>query len=952
MSHTTAQPPHLMDAGQIAATLPLVSSARKRLAQLAALRAATLLAAALMTGALLCPASEAAETELTFERHVRPILKAHCFHCHGEADERQGGLDVRLVRTLTTGGDSGTAIDRANSEDSLLWRRVAADEMPEGPKKLSDSEKAILQKWLALGAPTARPEPEDPNEVRFTEEELEHWAFQPLRDAPPPRPDELTPNSDAPRDSDALLAGPTAIAGQTAIDAFIADRLTEHGLRFSPEADRATLLRRVTYDLTGLPPTPEEVTEFLSDATPQAWERVVDRLLSSPQYGVRWGRNWLDVAGYAESDGIVGKDRVRPHAWRYRDYVIHAMNSDKPYDQFLTEQLAGDEMLEGPRDVNNPRHVELLAATGFLRMAPDTTEVENNLNERNQAVAETIKVVGSAVLGLTVGCAQCHDHRYDPVSIEDYYRLRAVFDPAFPLQHWRRPSERLIDLTDDATRQEIQRIEDEAVKVDEEIKQRRHDHCQAIQDREINAAPEEIRQELRTAIDTEEAKRSPEQKALLDKWPKVRTIGWIIGQLVEYDQPAFRKFEEEFKQVEAIRATKPLARMIMAVDESRDRVPQSVVFFRGDPASPKHPVEPGELPILTRGRDASLLPRTVSDQLQTGETHSAETSSGEAQSDATPSQPPTTGRRLAYARQLTDGTHPLVARVAVNRIWQQYFGRGLAPNTGDFGFAGQPPSHPELLDYLALDFMRGGWKMKRLHKQIVMSRTYRQTSRRDGDADPENIWLSRMPLRRLEAEALRDAMLVVSGALNGSIDGPSVPVGEDGEGKTVIGKRLLRDGLYAGIEPAGEQEFRRSVYISTPRTLALDMLETFDLPAMTPNCTQRSTSTVATQALWLMNDKQMIALSDRMAETVWASSPADASARIRLAWMRAFAVQPSASEVERFQQFIEQQAERFRQDSNAEWQKTLAETPEAAERRALAGFCQVLLSSNRMLYIP
>ncbi len=652
---------------------------------------------------------------ITFEKHVRPILKAHCFQCHGEDTELAGGLDVRLARLITAGGESGAAVLAGDVEKSLLWNRIAADEMPPKTKKLSAVEKQSIANWIQQGAKTARAEPSRPEEARFTEEELSHWAFQPLRPEIPP-------------------ASFCSFDG-LAIDAFIASKLAKHGLAFSPAADRRTLIRRLTLDLHGLPPTGDEVECFVQETEPDAYERLVDRLLASPQYGVRWGRHWLDVAGYAESDGNIGKDQARPYAWYYRDYVIHALNEDRPYDRFLKEQLAGDELIEGTHDRNNPIHAELLAATGLLRMSPDITQTDDSLIDRNQAVADVLNVVSTTVLGLTVGCAQCHDHRYDPITIEDYYRFRAVFDPVFPIHQWKKPNQRLIDMTDDATRERSAEIEARAVAVQEDINVRRRAHCQTIQDREIALAPEAVRELLRTAANEKPSVQTEEQKKLLDQYPKVRSISWIVGQLVEYDMPAHRAFEAEEKKVAEIRKTKPLNRMIMAVEESRDAVPASRVFFRGSPESPTKEVSSGELTVLVSARPDAAVAQPAEGTNRT------------------------TGRRLAYARQLTDGTHPLVARVAVNRIWMHYFGRGIVATPGDFGLSGEAPSHPELLDWLANDFVRHGWSMKRLHRQIVMSRTYQQTATRSSNApsdfDPENRFLSHMNLRRLQAEAIR-----------------------------------------------------------------------------------------------------------------------------------------------------------------------------------------------------
>ena len=336
---------------------------------------------------------------LKFETDVRPILKAACFHCHGEEKKKRGGLDVRLVHLMQTGGDSGEAIVPGDPEASLLWQQVASDEMPDGPKKLTADQKLIIRDWIAQGAKTIRLEPKDPDSVRFTEEELGHWAFQPVKEPRVPRP------------------GGFDI--RTPIDAFVAERLAKRGLRFSPRAGRETLIRRITHDLIGLPPTAAEVESFVGDETPQAWPRLVERLLSSPEFGVRWGRHWLDVAGYAESDGGSGNDARRPNAWHYRDYVFESFNQNKPINQFLREQLAGDELISGKPDTNDPRHVELLTATGFMRMAPDSTQSNNSLTDRNQAAADAVQVIGSSTLGLTVGCAQCDDHKYDPIGIDD-----------------------------------------------------------------------------------------------------------------------------------------------------------------------------------------------------------------------------------------------------------------------------------------------------------------------------------------------------------------------------------------------------------------------------------------------------------------------------------------------------------------------------------------------------
>ncbi|MCA9193678.1 MAG: DUF1553 domain-containing protein [Planctomycetales bacterium] len=849
-----------------------------------------------------------------FERNIRPILKAHCFHCHGEQPELAGGLDLRLVHLMQSGGDSGAAISSGEPSNSLILDRIDSQEMPPGNKKLSEDDRQVIKRWIEMGAKTVRPEPQNPAEAKFTEEELAHWAFQ-----PPVKP--LLPATDAMRNS---------YDNSRTMDYFVAAELANSGTTFAPLASRAILLRRLKFDLHGLPPSTDELAQFLSDDSPDAYEKQVDRLLSSPYYGIRWARHWLDVVGYAESDGNVPKDQLRPHAWHYRDYVIDSFNDDKPYDQFLVEQLAGDELIDGAPSGNNHRHVELMAATGLLRMGPDVTQTDNTLMDRNQAVAEVLNVIGTGILGITVGCAQCHDHRYDPIAIQDYYRLRAVFDPAFPLNEWKRPSERLFDLTDDQTQAAADEIEKQAAAVQNDITSRKREHCQSIQEREIAKVPEELREAIRSAVNSKPQEQSEEQKQLLDRYPTVRTVDWIVGQLIEYDRKAYEGFVAEEKKVSELRATKPLQRLIMAVSEQGRDVPVSKVFFRGNPDTPTEEVYPSEIAALVSTRAAGSIPE-VSEQL--------------AQS---------TGRRLAYARQLTDGTHPTVARVWVNRVWQHHFGQGLVSTPGDFGLNGSVPSHPEILDWLAVDFMDHGWSTKWLHKQILLSRTYQQSALpenlRSIPLDAENRLLSRTSLRRLEAESLRDAILFVSGQLVSTMGGPSVPVTEDGEGKAVIGTQNRRNGLFDSVSGAGIEALRQSMYISTPRSLPLHELQTFDLPDMKPNCQKRNASTVAQQALFFMNDPFVIDASMRMSELL-ARQSSDIATQIEDAYLRLFSCAPTTHELSQCIEFLKLQTEALKANSDPDWKKVMEENSQAVSLTALSILCQSLLSSNRFLYV-
>ncbi|MCP4191307.1 MAG: DUF1549 domain-containing protein [Planctomycetaceae bacterium] len=843
------------------------------------------------------------EPKYIFERDVRPILKAMCFHCHGEEEELRGGFDSRLVRLMKSGGESGTAITPGDASASLLWQRVDADEMPEGKKKLSSAEKLIIRDWIDQGALTARPEPDDVNEARFTLEERNHWAFQPIASPPVPQ-----------------VSGYRV---RTPIDAFIAAKLSQHDLPFSPQADRSTLIRRITFDLTGLPPTPDEVKRFLSDPHPDAYERLVDRLLASPQYGVRWARHWLDVAGYAESQSDQGNAK-RPHAWRYRDYVIQAFNQNRPIDQFYREQLAGDEMITGPLRADNDEQRELLTATGFLRMAPDATQTRNNLANRNLAAADAVKVISSSMLGLTVGCAQCHDHKYDPIGIDDYYRFRAIFDPLFPLNQWQVPDARLVDFSPAEEQAEADRIEKEAQAMESDLNTRRTQLGEEILARKLADVPEQDRQATSAAVKTESAERTKEQQRLLDLYPMVKPVSSIVGILIEYDMPSYRKFEKEQQQIAAFRATKPPKRMVMAARERAGIVPKSTVFFRGNPEAPRQEVPPKELSVLLNAKRPSELP--INDTSY-----------------------PTTGRRFAYANQLTQGQHPLAARVFVNRVWLHHFGRGLVNTPSDFGLSGDPPSHAALLDWIADDFQRNGWDLKRLHRLILLSTTFQQQATRtpaQDSMDPENRLLARANLRRLAAEEIRDAILSVSHNLTKRLGGPSIPVTEDPEGKVVIGKKTLRDGIAVGVESHPVTAQRRSIYIELQRNLPLNMLATFDQPIMSPNCSQRKSTTVATQSLWFLNDAAILNFSTDLAKQITQANRRTFDQQLDEIFLRLFAVPPSPSERQSLLQFKNQLEQLFLQSN-----KQTESHVKTAEVQAIAALCQTLMASNRFLYV-
>ncbi len=870
--------------------------------------------------------AQGAGEPLTFEKHVRPILKAQCFHCHGEAGELKGGLDVRLARFLVKGGKSGAAIVPGKAADSHLLELVKSGEMPEGKVKLSEKEIAILEQWIDQGAKTARVEPESLGaEYVFTDEERAWWAFQPIRR---PKVPVVNQGADAQR-----LRRP--------IDAFIAQKQAAKGLGFSNEADAVTLVRRMTFDLTGLPPTPEEVTAFEAAfirQPDQAVGNLIERLLASPAYGERWGRHWLDIAGYSDSDGYTDKDLERKYAYKYRDYVVKALNEDKPFDAFVREQLAGDEMVPLPHRNLSADAIEKITATGFLRMAPDGTGAMNDKAAQNATIADTIKIVSTAMYGLTVGCAQCHDHRYDPITQADYYRMRAVFEPGFNTKSWRVPNGRLVSLLTDSQRAEAAKIEVEAKKVDAARLAKVEAFITEVLEKELVKVPEKDREAAKVAYRTEVKKRTPEQVKLLKVYPRVNQLS--AGSLYLYDTTYKTKHAATLKtmadEAAAVRATKPTEEFLHAFAEvpmKAELVPATFVFNRGDIEQPQAKVKPGDLTVLAGQRQVEF-------QEKAGNL-------------------PTTGRRLAFANSLTDGKHPLLARVIVNQIWMRHFGKGIVNTPGDFGQLGDHPSHPELLDWLASEFMSNGWSLKHLHRLMMTSETYRQSSHRDDrreQIDPDNRLLSRMNVLRLEAETLRDSLLAVSGRLNQRQGGQPVPVTFNEEGQIIIGVDT-RDtaGRQTGKFVAlNGEEHRRSIYVQARRSMPLEIFAAFDAPAMTDaNCASRPVTTVSPQSLLLMNNTYMREYAQDFAVRVQKEAGAELEKQVQRAWRLVFGREPSQADQGEAVEFIRAQTEHYKvHPAKLEHVAAPAEKANApADLLGLAAFCHALMSSNEFLYV-
>lgn len=765
----------------------------------------------LVIAAMLLASQSSRGQELTFETHVRPILKAHCFDCHGAEEDPKGKLDLRLVRLIVKGGESGTAIEAGKPDASLFLRRIKAGEMPPGQVKVSAREIEVLEKWIAAGAKTARAEPAEIGKgLGITDEERSYWAFRPLKQPAVPQ----TPNSKS--------------ETRSAVDALVLAKLQERDLSFGPEADKVTLLKRAYFDLLGLPPSRDEVEEFVNDTEPDAYERVIDRLLASPHYGERWGRHWLDAAGYADSDGYSNADVDRPWAYKYRDWVIRTLNDDKPIDEFIVEQLAGDEFLNGKFANLSPTDIDRLTATGFLRMVPDGTgdgSVDQDL-AKNAVMAETLKMVSSSLLGLTVGCAQCHDHRYDPISQIDYYRMRAIFEPSL---NWKRWQGRLKTLYTDADRTASAAIEAEVAKVDAEKNSKQTEYMAKALELELAKHPEELRGKLRDAYNTPGDKRSPEQQQLLKERPSVNISPGVLYQYLPKEADELKGFDTRMGEM---RSKKLVEEFLFCLAEEDGEPPPTHLFHRGDHRQPKEVIKAAMLEIATPSGQHVEFP--VNDPTINS-----------------------TGRRLAFAKHLVSGRDPLLPRALANRLWMHHFGRGLVGTPGDFGQLGERPTHPELLDWLAAEVMSGRvgeWErgsntnasspplsFKRLHRLLMTSAVYRQSAARRPEldaVDPSNLLLGRMSVRRLEAEAMRDRVLAASGSLSNAMFGKPIAIAEDFVGQVIVNDMS-----------------RRSVYVQQKRSKPETLMRAFDAPVMECNCDKRPASTVATQSLMLMNSE-------------------------------------------------------------------------------------------------
>ncbi len=635
---------------------------------------------------LLCASSgllSAQETAPQLERDVIPILTERCIACHSGA-KASGGLDLATAETLLKGSLKGPVVVKGASERSPLFQRVSNHSMPPpgAGKALSAELIRTIQRWIDLGAPGGSPQSQEIQSQavgtpEITDKDRQFWSFRPP----------IRPSVPKVKDSGSV---------RTPIDAFVLAKLQAKDLGLAPEAAKRTLLRRVYFDLIGLPPSPEEVRAFLADAKPNAYERLIDRLLDSPHYGERWGRHWLDAAGYSDTKGLDNDAAERflslnDGIWRYRDYVVRSFNQDKPYDQFLTEQLAGDELVDWRKAAKfTPEILDSLVATGYLR----------HVTYRNghDALFQTIETLSSGVLGLTVNCARCHNHKYDPIPQRDYYRLMAVFAPALMAPAKSEPKE---DYLPDISRPELAEIEKYNSELDKSIAplQKQLDELRRPPEERLLAGklsilPDVLRADVRKALETAPDKRDAAQKYLAGKLEKLVKVDpkEVLDALSEKDRAIYEKLQGH---IDTLKRWRRSYRKIQVAWESAPPAPVHLLF-RGDPKTPGPVVEPGVLTVLARsGQSGVEKPAWMA---------------GES-----------SGRRLALAKWLTRPDHPLTARVIVNRVWQHYFGKGIVSTPENFGRTGAAPTHPELLDWLAVDFVENGWRFKRLHRMILTS---------------------------------------------------------------------------------------------------------------------------------------------------------------------------------------------------------------------------------------
>ena len=836
-----------------------------------------------------------------------PMRETSAILINGEPLDDRPASGTSAVPDIRRRRDFGLIIGHALRETGSILGDVA--EVIVYNSALSSQQRRNVENYLSakygIAIPDANP---DTNPERVSENARQHWAFRkPVRPALPIVKDRKQVH--------------------TPIDAFI---LKKQHIGISPIADPTTLIRRLYFDLIGLPPSPEAVQSFVQDESQNAWERLIDQLLASPHFGERWGRHWLDMAGYVD---VTGNDQnaeqtiLGPTKWKYRDYVIRAFNEDKPYDRFLMEQIAGDEMVDWRRaEKFTPEILDLLVATGYLRTAiDDTHEVDlNKPSFRYQVLFDTVQIVGNSLLGLTIQCCRCHDHKYDPMTQRDYYRLMTLFTPTLNPAAWLQPKDRELP---DVAPVEQARIDRHNGEIDRQIKPLA-EKIAAIRVRVKNQlfegklayVPQAARTEAKTAFETAADKRSDAQKELVKKYEPQLTVA--TNEVENALSPEDRSQVESLsRQVAELNGDRVHYGTIRAFFETGPP-PRGYVFVRGDFEHRGRRVDPGFIKVLCVSSPEAVIPKETCFQALSG------------------------GRRLAFARWLTntnDLAAGLVARVWVNRMWQQLFGEGLVTTPDNFGVAGLPPTHPELLEWLDTEFIDSGWRVKPLLKLMLLSGVYRQNSRTAWPlarnealamkVDPEDRLLWHARLRRLESEIIRDAILDVSGKLDTTLYGPPVPVQTSPDGFCSIGP--------ADKLPTPTSQWRRTIYLMGRRNFHLPILSSFDQPILNTTCTRRMSSSVVLQPLTMLNDAFVLEQSACFADRIARDFPPDQTARVQSVFAIALGRKPSPDELSWGLQFLKDQSENHRADKAA---------PNQSEREALVNLCQMVLNTSEFLY--
>jgi hypothetical protein len=735
----------------------------------------------------------------------------------------------------------------------------------------------------------------------FTAEQRGHWAYQPVKRIEPPAVKESS-----------WVRNP--------IDRFILAGLEELGLSHAPEADRVALIRRVTFDLTGLAPQPDDVVAFQNDKRPDAYERLVDRLLAGPRYGERAAQHWLDLAHYADSNGFE-LDAERLDAWRYRDWVVHALNVDMPYDRFLSIQVAGDILMPGDRDA--------LIATGFCRCGPRELVGGNVIPQvkRQSELSEITGTVGSVFLGLTIGCARCHDHKFDAIPTTDYYRLQAFFASSeltdVPLAS---PAEK------DAFAAARKAIEQKTAPLKQELARLESPFREAIRARKMTM----LSAEERAVMNTPPKDRTPAQKRLVKGLETSLRITWEEVAAAAAASPSAHASREGLKraiyEIERTLPRPPVHAMALVDQKGKEAEADTFVLRRGD----------------YQNRGPKVAPRPP------GVILASQPSGAFMPAPGTPERGKT-GRRAALAKWLSRGDNPLTARVIVNRLWQDHFGRGIVATASDFGVRGEPPSHPALLDWLASELLAQGWRQKPLHRLMVTSATYRQTSRTDSKLaadDPENSALAHMNRRRLDAEGVRDAMLAVAGELNQKMGGPGVLAPLEKEVEDLIFTEAEAVDLWPEDRNPAEHA-RRSIYLFRKRNVRYPLFDAFDAPDTLRACPQRPTSTHALQALTMLNSAFSMSSAEALAARIVREGGSSIDGRIRRGYQLALAREPRPSETNRARTFLTTHAALIGQEKQRPMDPPAETTSgNSAQTAAWADFALALLNSNEFLYVP